>query len=176
MRVRELLEGEALWLMLPNDRINVIVRYCGEMGAPVMEIKFPMTKGETINREIVYFGQPVVESRIHSWTCDGMGAGATNLYIVAWVDTPSHGEESRKRRALMETAMCIMETYDDMCAEKCIDPTAADEDTIERLGLFSGWAEEFEAKYRKESRYEDDFLNLVREFAEGKIKSYSLQE
>ena len=72
---------------------------------------------------------------------------------------------------LMETAMRIQEVFDDMWFSQHINPDKVDAtDTIERLQIFRDWAREFEDKYYGTDRYEDDFLELSREFAEEKIK------
>lgn len=72
---------------------------------------------------------------------------------------------------LMETAMRIQEVFDDMWFSQHVNPDKVDAtDTIERLQIFRDWAREFEDKYYGTDRYEDDFLELSREFAEEKIK------
>lgn len=169
MKVCELLSGEALWLMVSKNKLNVTVRFRGLFGETAVEVRFPLSKGEKLNADVRYFGQPVIESKIQGWSCNNESEEA-ELRIEACVDEIR--TENCRRREVAETAMCIMETYDDLCAENAIDVTAADGDSMERLGCFYDWAEEFEGKYRDDERYADDFLNLVREFAEEKIKNW----
>ena len=78
---------------------------------------------------------------------------------------------SLKENLLMETAMRIQEVFDDMWFSQHINPDKVDTtDTMERLQIFRDWARKFENKYYGTDRYEDDFLELSREFAEEKIK------
>lgn len=76
-----------------------------------------------------------------------------------------------KENLLMETAMRIQEVFDDMWFSHHINPDKVDEtDSMERLQIFKEWTREFEDKYRDTERYEEDFIELSREFAEEKIK------
>lgn len=76
-----------------------------------------------------------------------------------------------KEDLLMETAMRIQEVFDDMWFSQHVNPDKVDAtDSLERLQIFRDWAREFEDKYYGTDRYEDDYLELSREFAEEKIK------
>lgn len=78
---------------------------------------------------------------------------------------------------LMETAMCIMETYRDMLNRKEISSEAWESkfctgelDSIALLRLFRDWAREFENIYYDTDEYADDYLGLVETFATAKLK------
>lgn len=87
--------------------------------------------------------------------------------MIEIVDKKAREQEN----LLMETAMRIQEVFDDMWFSQHVNPDKVDAtDTIERLQIFRDWAREFEDKYYGTDRYEDDFLELSREFAEAKIK------
>ena len=162
MKVGELLKDEALRFLNVGGNLIVTVKF-----SKAMEMRFTVDEDgvSDVAKEASYFGQPITDCRVLSWSSDG-----PFVSIMACVENPRFSKSSR---ALMETAMCIMETYDDLCAEGGIDPTAGEGiDSMERLAEFSGWAEEFEEKYHKDERYSDDFLNLVREYAEDKIKHW----
>lgn len=80
-------------------------------------------------------------------------------------------EPEIKENLLMETAMRIQETFDDMSYAHHVNPDKVDAtDSLERLQMFRDWAREFENRYCDTERYEDYFLELSQEFAEAKIK------
>lgn len=87
--------------------------------------------------------------------------------MIEIVDKKAREQEN----LLMETAMRIQEVFDDMWYAHQINPDITDYyGSAERYALFRDWAREFEDKYYGTDRYEDDFLELSREFAEAKIK------
>lgn len=87
--------------------------------------------------------------------------------MIEIVDKKAREQEN----LLMETAMRIQEVFDDMWYAQHVNPDITDYyGSIERYTLFRDWAREFEDKYYGTDRYEDDFLELSREFAEEKIK------
>lgn len=80
-------------------------------------------------------------------------------------------EPDVKENLLMETAMRIQETFDDMFYDNQLNHcNIAAEGSLERLLIFRGWAREFEDQYCNTDKYNDDFLWLSSEFAEAKIK------
>ena len=75
-----------------------------------------------------------------------------------------------KENLLMETAMCIMETFCVMYYEYRISEDRVHSmGSLERLQLFCSWAREFEDKYAGTEEYENDFLGLIDKFATEKI-------
>ena len=75
-----------------------------------------------------------------------------------------------RENLLMETAMRIMEIFDDMSYACQVDPDKVDSmGSIERLQLFGNWAREFEELYYDTDKYNDDFIELSDKFAQKKI-------
>lgn len=72
---------------------------------------------------------------------------------------------------LMETAMRIMEVFCDMQVACQVNPDKVDSiGSIERLKIFTEWAREFEANYKDDPRYDDDYIGLTDEYATAKIE------
>ena len=77
----------------------------------------------------------------------------------------------RRENLLMETAMRIMEIFDDMMFTHKLNPDLVDNyGSIERLQLFTDWAREFEETYYGTTEYEDDYLELSDHYAQRKLK------
>ena len=71
----------------------------------------------------------------------------------------------------MEAAMRIQEVFDDMWYTQHVNPDITDYyGSAERYGIFLEWAREFEYRYYQTERYEHDWYESSREFAEAKIK------
>ena len=101
-----------------------------------------------------------------------MRIDALDIHLDAIISTvrQRHAEVNRSVYALMETAMMIQELYDDMSYAQHINPDkAAQYDPYEIRKMFIEWADEFESRFNGDDRYENDYTDFIREFAEVKL-------
>lgn len=80
-------------------------------------------------------------------------------------------DSKRRERALMETAMRIMDIYGEMMYSHHLNPDKLDSvDYVEKLQLFTTWALEYEEEFFETDDYEGDYLNHTEEIFTKKLK------
>lgn len=73
-------------------------------------------------------------------------------------------------KLLMETGMVIQEMFDEMMFAHHLNPDKVEQhDSVEIRAYMIDWAVEFEDNYKDDDRYENDFYEFAREFAEKKL-------
>ncbi len=76
-----------------------------------------------------------------------------------------------RERALMETAMRIMDIYDEMVYSQHLNPDKLDSmDYMEKLQLFTTWALEYEEEFFGTQSYEELYLDHTEEIFTTKLK------
>jgi len=79
-------------------------------------------------------------------------------------------DSKRRERALMETAIRIMDIYGEMMYSHHLNPDRVDSvDYAERLQLFTTWALEYEEEFFGTDDYEGDYLNHTEEIFTKKL-------
>ncbi|MBP3783829.1 MAG: hypothetical protein J6I68_11340 [Butyrivibrio sp.] len=77
-----------------------------------------------------------------------------------------------RERALMETAMRIMDVYGEMVYSQYLSPDKLDSvDYMEKLQLFTTWALEYEEEFFETDDYENNYLDHTEKVFIAKLKS-----
>ena len=76
-----------------------------------------------------------------------------------------------REKALMETAMRIMDIYDEMVYSQHLNPDKLDSvDYMEKLQLFTTWALEYDETFFGTDGYENFYLDHTEEYFTAKLK------
>ena len=76
-----------------------------------------------------------------------------------------------RERALMETAMRIMDIYGEMVYSQHLNPDKLDSvDYMEKLQIFTTWALEYEETFFETDGYENFYLDHTEEYFTAKLK------